>query len=231
MALDMSYVGKLSRNLIHQAVIGDWLIINGLRASNPDLVDIMEAGFPEKTAKYLVKEYSYDDAIISALEATHRNEESAISIFANDDSKEKFATILPIKTAEFRKILELFALQCPVELVCELAPIWAENRRVVSRIRKEYRDQINEITLNHFHKKRDKYPHFNFNDDELVELCNQEVKGRVRLPKLVEFQNIDVATRQANKDGLKGLDKYLYIANEACVFINQVCYREKMLEE
>lgn len=224
----MSYLSKLSRSNIHQAVIGDWSSINGMRAMNVDKTDIVEMGFSIETAERIVGPNSYDDAIIAALEATHRNESNACSIFANVEAKERFSCILSIKSQEFEKILELIGLQCSVDLVCELAPIWIENRRIVSRIRREYRKEINVICLNLLRSKKKLYHFFNLSDSEITEICNQEVKGRVKLPMVEELIKIDKAIAEAEIKSLTGIDKYIFIAKSAGVFINQVCYRENI---
>lgn len=225
----MSYLSKLSRNKRSQAVIGDWLSINSLRLQNASVSQIMNMGFSIDTAKILVNGSSYDDAIIASLESTHRDETLSQSIFVSNEANLNFSKILDVKTKEFEELLTLMAFQCPVDRVCEFAPIFIENKRVAARVRKEYRKKIIELSIELLKKKRLIYENYNLTDEEIESECNIEVKGRVRILCVEEFMNIDKAIELAKENMLVGIEKYIFVAREAGVYINQIYYRESML--
>lgn len=229
----MSYLQNLSRTPIQQAVLADVSILGNLWLTGSTVEELESMGFSLAVSKLFTSSDLYNDALIASIETTHKQSSSqnVKTIMSDTSTRERFCRILEVKNREFQQVLKAIALQCPVELLCQLEPTWSDNRSNVSRIRKMYKSQINFICREMLMKKQDLYENFTLDANQIADFEGKEVKGRVKKPTISEVIMIDKYLAEADKKQLSGLSKYNYIAEEACVFINQICLREKELGE
>ncbi|MBD0788053.1 hypothetical protein HUO09_16995 [Vibrio sp. Y2-5] len=227
----MSYLQNLSRTPLQQAVLGDLAILGNLWLSSASYDDLVQLKFSENVAKLFGNNELYNDALVAAIETTHKTSSEIKTILSDSATRDRFCRILEVKNREFGNVLKAVALQCPVDVLCQIEPTWSDNRRNVSRIRKMYKHEIAKICRMMLLKKQELYESFTIDEEQIAQFAEKEVKGRVRKPSVSEVILIDKAMAEAEELNLTGLLRYNFISEKSCTFINQICLREKELKE
>lgn len=213
--------------------MSDWMSISHLLMMCADRDKYVELGFDDHIADYLSGEDSRVDVIISALDATHKdktekyNEISDVkTIFSDASLRVTFSKEIEEKSREFESVLVALALQCPARILYEYRNDWTENQKNLSRIRNIYAKTIQDYKKEMHINKAKMYKDFEFDPSLFESIKRRGTIGRRRKTTFSELANIDKALRKAKELGLKGLEKYIYVAKDACVYIADVEERE-----
>lgn len=229
----MNYLRRLSFSPIYQAVMSDWMSISQLLMMRAPRKKYIELGFDDDTAEYLSGENSRIDVIISALDSTHKgkvekyNEMSEVkTIFSDVSLMRTFSKEIQDKGKEFESVLLALALQCPARILYAYRNDWTENQKNLSRIRNIYAKPIQDYKKEMHINKAKMYKDFTFDPSLFESVKRRGTIGRRRKTTFSELANIDKSLKEAEDLGLLDLEKYIYVAKNACVYIADVEERE-----